>query len=67
MSTAVTGPGMPIFSTKDVGKGADLGLAIARRLIVERHRGTIRIGFRPSAITVRIRLRGRPRAPPPPY
>ncbi|MGC4111523.1 MAG: ATP-binding protein [Nocardioides sp.] len=48
-----TGPGMPpevvarafepFFSTKDVGKGTGLGLDIARRIVVERHRGRIDI------------------------
>lgn len=28
------------FTTKDVGKGTDLGLAIAHQIIVEKHRGT---------------------------
>src|SRR6185436_20122055 len=50
---ADTGPGMPpevaarafeaFFTTKDVGKGTGLGLDIARRIVVERHGGTISI------------------------
>jgi signal transduction histidine kinase len=50
---ADTGPGMPpdvaarafepFYTTKDVGKGTGLGLDIARRIIVERHRGQIMI------------------------
>ena len=48
---ADTGPGMPpevaarafepFYTTKDVGKGTGLGLDIARRIVVERHGGTI--------------------------
>ena len=53
-----TGPGMPpevaarafeaFFTTKDVGKGTGLGLDIARRIVVERHRGEIEIDSAPG-------------------
>ena len=33
----------PFFTTKDVGKGTGLGLDISRRIIVDRHHGTISI------------------------
>jgi PAS domain S-box-containing protein len=33
----------PFFTTKEVGKGTGQGLAIARSIIVERHRGTITV------------------------
>ena len=31
----------PFFTTKDVGRGTGQGLAIARRIVVERHGGTL--------------------------
>jgi signal transduction histidine kinase len=61
-----TGPGMPpqvadrafepFFTTKDVGQGTGLGLDIARRIVVERHAGTITIDSRPGETNVRVRL-----------
>lgn len=44
------------YSTKDVGSGTGLGLDIARRIVVERHHGTIRIDSRPGATTLLVRL-----------
>jgi signal transduction histidine kinase len=66
-----TGPGMPphvvarafeaFYTTKDAGRGTGLGLDIARRIVVDRHGGTIDIDSRPGAGTVlRVRLPGRP-------
>jgi signal transduction histidine kinase len=66
-----TGPGMApevaarafeaFFTTKDVGKGLGLGLDIARRIVVERHGGTITIDSRPGETVLRV---GIPFSPP---
>jgi signal transduction histidine kinase len=66
-----TGPGMPpqvaarafepFYTTKDVGKGTGLGLDIARRIVVDRHGGTIAIDPRPGETVLVVRLPVRPR------
>src|SRR5215472_7869545 len=63
---ADTGPGMPpqvaarafepFYTTKDVGKGTGLGLDIARRIITERHGGTITIDSRSGETILRVRI-----------
>jgi signal transduction histidine kinase len=68
VTIADTGPGMSpqvaerafdaFFSTKDVGDGTGLGLDIARRMVVERHHGTITIDSRPGATALHVRLPG---------
>jgi signal transduction histidine kinase len=68
-----TGPGMPphvaarafepFFTTKDVGKGTGLGLDIARRIVEERHGGTIAIDSRPGQTVFRVRIPVRPPTP----
>jgi signal transduction histidine kinase len=65
-----TGPGMPphvaarafdaFYSTKEVGQGAGLGLDIARRIVVERHGGTISINSGPDETVLRVRFPLRP-------
>jgi signal transduction histidine kinase len=65
-----TGPGMPpevaarafdaFYTTKEVGSGTGLGLDIARRIVVERHGGTIAIDPRPGETVLRVRLPVRP-------
>ncbi len=64
-----TGPGMPpeivarafeaFFTTKDVGKRTELGLDIARRIVEERHGGSIGIESQPGQTIIRVRLPGR--------
>lgn len=61
-----TGPGMTpdvrarafeaFFTTKDVGKGTGLGLDIVRRIVEERHGGTLGIDSRPGDTVVWVRL-----------
>jgi signal transduction histidine kinase len=63
---ADTGAGMPpdvaarafeaFYTTKDVGKGTGLGLDIARRIVVQRHGGSISIDSVPGETVLRVRL-----------
>jgi signal transduction histidine kinase len=46
----------PFFTTKDVGKGTGLGLDISRRIVVDRHGGTITFDSTPNGTTAHVRL-----------
>ena len=46
----------PFFTTKETGKGIGLGLDIARRVVAERHGGTIAIDSRPGETVLRVRI-----------
>ncbi|MGH3477373.1 MAG: sensor histidine kinase [Nocardioidaceae bacterium] len=50
------------FTTKDVGKGTGLGLDIARRIVEDRHGGTIAIDSRPGETVLRVWLPTRARS-----
>jgi signal transduction histidine kinase len=60
------GPGVPaelrerlfdaFVTSKDVGQGTGLGLATARRVVVDRHDGSIAFDSRPGATTFRVSL-----------
>lgn len=51
------------FTTKDVGRGLGLGLDIARRIVVERHGGTISIDSRRGETVLRVAIPFRPPKP----
>ncbi|HWC86150.1 MAG TPA: ATP-binding protein [Solirubrobacteraceae bacterium] len=46
----------PFFTTKDVGRGTGLGLATARRIVVDRHDGSLALESKPGHTTFRVRL-----------
>jgi signal transduction histidine kinase len=46
----------PFFTTKDVGRGTGLGLATARRIVVERHDGSLSVDSHPGATRFEVRL-----------
>jgi signal transduction histidine kinase len=73
VEVADTGGGMPpevvarafeaFYTTKDVGKGTGLGLDIARRIVEERHGGSIAVDTGPGGTTLRVTLPAPPPAP----
>jgi signal transduction histidine kinase len=46
----------PFFTTKEVGSGTGLGLDTARRILVERHHGSLTLESRPGQTVFRARL-----------
>jgi len=46
----------PFFTTKDVGYGTGLGLATARRIVVDRHGGSLTLDTRPGRTVFQVRL-----------
>jgi signal transduction histidine kinase len=46
----------PFFTTKEVGSGTGLGLDAVRRIIVDRHHGSVRVDSEPGRTTFRVRL-----------
>jgi signal transduction histidine kinase len=46
----------PFFTTKDVGRGTGLGLATARRIVVDRHDGSLSFASKPGRTTFSVRL-----------
>jgi signal transduction histidine kinase len=46
----------PFFTTKEVGRGTGLGLDAARRIVVDRHHGSISVDSRPGRTVFRVRL-----------
>ncbi|HEY5261904.1 MAG TPA: ATP-binding protein, partial [Solirubrobacteraceae bacterium] len=46
----------PFFTTKDVGQGTGLGLATARRIVVDRHDGSLALDSQPGRTVFRVRL-----------
>ena len=46
----------PFFTTKDVGRGTGLGLATARRIIVDRHQGSLTLDTEPGRTVFQVRL-----------
>jgi signal transduction histidine kinase len=53
----------PFFTTKDAATNTGLGLDIARRIITERHGGTIDIDSRPGHTVLRVQIPVRPHRP----
>jgi signal transduction histidine kinase len=61
-----TGPGIPpglrtkvfepFFTTKPVGEGTGLGLDISFRIVVQRHRGDLRVESEPGSTRFQVRL-----------
>ena len=46
----------PFFTTKDVGQGTGLGLDMARRIVVDRHHGSLTLDSAPGRTVFRVRM-----------
>ncbi|MGO9488235.1 MAG: sensor histidine kinase [Solirubrobacteraceae bacterium] len=46
----------PFFTTKEVGRGTGLGLDTTRRIVVDRHRGSLTVDSEPGRTVFRVRL-----------
>ncbi|HXB15082.1 MAG TPA: ATP-binding protein [Solirubrobacteraceae bacterium] len=46
----------PFFTTKEVGKGTGLGLDTARRIVADRHHGSLSLRSEPGRTVFRVRL-----------
>jgi signal transduction histidine kinase len=46
----------PFFTTKEVGRGTGLGLATARRIVVDRHDGSLALDSEPGRTTFRVQI-----------
>ena len=46
----------PFFTTKEVGRGTGLGLDTARRIVADRHGGSLSVDSRPGRTVFRVRL-----------
>jgi signal transduction histidine kinase len=46
----------PFFTTKEVGNGTGLGLATARRIVEDRHDGSLTLEPQPGRTVFRVRL-----------
>jgi signal transduction histidine kinase len=44
------------FTTKEPGQGTGLGLATARRIVVDRHAGSLTVDSEPGRTTFRVSL-----------
>ena len=46
----------PFFTSKEVGKGSGLGLDISRRIIVQKHKGSLRFESQPGKTNFQVRI-----------